>query len=92
MDGDNGVAAIVLAAEHLLRLAGLDLRLVRVEAADEIGLDVLALLEPLDQHGQVVGPLAEAVAQRQVVFEPAPPLQDLLRLDLILPEIRGGET
>jgi hypothetical protein len=78
----------VLAAEHLLDLAGLDLGRQRVEAPLDVALDLLALLEPFHEHGEIVGPAAQRLDERKVVLEPAAALEDLLRLRLILPEIR----
>ena len=54
MDGDDGVLAIVLAAEHLLDLAGLDLGVEHVQRLRELGVDGFASLRPLDQNGQIV--------------------------------------
>ncbi len=59
MDRDDGVGAIVLAAEHLLDLGRLDFGLERVERLEEIGADVLALARPFEQHAEVVEPPSE---------------------------------
>ena len=45
---------------------------------------------PVDQHREVVGLALERGGQRLVVFQPAPALQHLLRVGLVLPEVRGG--
>ncbi len=74
MNRDDRVAAIVLAAEHLLRLAGLDRRRQLVEPAPEIVGDRFTGLRPLDQDSEVVDPPLERVAQTDVVFQPAAPL------------------
>ena len=52
MDRDDGVLAIVLAAEHLLGLAGVDFARKIVEAAAEIVGDRLARLGPFDEHAR----------------------------------------
>ena len=92
MDGDDGVGAIVLAAEHLLDLGGLDfaLRARRARAADRA--DVLALPGPFEQHAEVVELAGQRVAQLDFVGQPAAALQRLLRLGLVLPEVGRGDA
>ena len=51
---EDGVLAIVLAAEHLLDLAGLHLLVERIERLGKLGVDGLPRLSPLHQHGEVV--------------------------------------
>ena len=46
MDGDDGVGGVVLAAQHLLDLGGLDLGFERVERPGQVGGHVLAGLRP----------------------------------------------
>jgi len=46
------------------------------------------VLEPFDQHSEIVARLAELPQKTEVVLEPAATLQDLLGLGLVLPE--GG--
>jgi hypothetical protein len=81
----------VLAAEHLLDLGRLHLLLQLVESVSELLVDGFALLEPLEDDTEVVGGLVEPARELDVLLEPAPALQDLLRLGLIFPEIRRGE-
>ena len=50
VDGDDRVLAIVLAAEHLLDLAGLHFLIERLERLREFGVDWLARLGPFDEH------------------------------------------
>ena len=91
MDRDDGVLAIVLAAEHLLDLAGLHFLVERVERLRELGVDGFAGLGPLDEHGEIVALLSQRLDQIAILLEPAAALQHLLRFGLILPEIgRGG--
>jgi hypothetical protein len=78
----------VFAAQHLLGLRGFDLRLERHERLLEIGRDILAALRPLEQHADVADLVRKAVAQLDVFGEPALALQGLLRLGLVVPEIR----
>ena len=59
MDGDDRVLAIVLAAEHLLDLAGLHFLVERLERLRELGVHRLAGLGPFDQHGEIVALLLE---------------------------------
>ena len=88
MDRDDGVGAIVLAAEHLLRLGRLDLRLKLAETSHEIRVDVLPGVRPFDQHAQIVGASAERLAQGHVILQTPPALHYLLRVGLVTPEIR----
>ena len=94
---DDRVLAIVLAAEHLLDLAGLHFLLERVERLTELGVDRLARLGPFDEHGEIVALLLERRHQLVVLLQATAALQDLLRVRLIFPEIgrrrrapRGG--
>jgi hypothetical protein len=79
------------AAEHFLDLARLDGGLELVEATDEVGLHVLALTGPFEEHAEVVGAAFQRLTGGLVLFDPAPALQDLLRLGLIFPEIGVGD-
>jgi len=91
MDREDGVLAIVLAAEHLLDLAGLYFLIKRFECLGELGVNRLARLGPLDEHGEVVGSLPEREHQIAILFEAAAALQDSLRFGLVFPEIgRSG--
>jgi hypothetical protein len=90
MDGQDGILAIVLAAEHLLDLGGLDLLVERVERLGELGVDRLPRVGPFEQDGEVVAPLLERGEQIAILLEPSATLQDLLRLGLILPEVGCG--
>ncbi len=60
MDGDDRVLPIVLAAEHLLDFAGVDLSGQLVEGAAEIVGDGLSRFGPFDEHGEIVDPTAAA--------------------------------
>jgi hypothetical protein len=86
MDGDDRVGSVVLAAEHLLRLGRFDFLLELVEAAGEIGDDVLAGVPPFEQHAEVVSTPLQRPEERLVLLEPAAPLHDRLRLVLVVPE------
>ncbi len=90
MNREDGVLAIVLAAEHLLDLAGVDLHLEAVERLREFGVDGLARLRPLDEDGEIVALLAERQHEIAVLLQTAAALQDLLRFSLVFPEIWGG--
>jgi hypothetical protein len=81
----------VLAAEHLLDLAVLDLLVEDVERLSELRVHRLAGARPLDEDGEVVALLAQRMDKVAFLLEPAAALQDLLRFALVLPEIgRGG--
>jgi hypothetical protein len=90
MNRDDGVAAIVLAAEHLLGFARRDLGAQLVEAAREIVGDGFTRLRPLDEDREVVDAALERLAHADVVFEAAAALEELLRAGLVLPEVRVG--
>jgi hypothetical protein len=87
MDGHDRVLAIVLAAEHLLDLAGLYFLLERVERLTEFGVDRLARFGPFDEHGEIVALLRERRHQLVLLLQAPAALQDLLRFSLIFPEI-----
>jgi hypothetical protein len=82
----------VFAAEHLLRLDGVDLRLERVERARQVAGDILAALRPFEQDANVVDLLAEAVALLEIFGEAALPLECLLCVGLVVPESGGGDA
>jgi hypothetical protein len=81
----------VLAAEHLLDLAGLDFLVEGIERLAQLGVNRLAGFGPFDEHGQIVAAFLERPNQLELLLEPAPALQHFLGFGLILPEIgRGG--
>jgi hypothetical protein len=92
VDGDDGVEAIVLAAEHLAGFGGLDVLLEVVEAFQQVAVDGLAGLGPLDEHAKILRAGLQRVAERDLLVEPPAALQQLLRLGLVLPEIGLGDT
>jgi hypothetical protein len=81
----------VLATEHLLGFSAVDLLFERVEGLGQVGGDVLAALRPFEEDANVVDLSGKAVAQLEVLGEPALALQGLLRLGLIVPEVGGGD-
>jgi hypothetical protein len=89
---DNRVLAIVLAAEHLLRLARLDGGRELVEGSPQVVGDRLPHARPFDQDVQVLEPAAQRVAQVTLLLEPAAALQNFLRTGLVLPEVGGGDA
>lgn len=91
MDRHDRVGGVVLAAEHLLCLDGFDLLLQRVERALQVGLDRLSTLRPFEQYADVVDLLSEAIALLEILSQAALPLQRLLRVGLVVPEIRRGD-
>jgi len=81
----------VLAAEHLLDLAGLNFLVERIERLAQLGVHRLAGFGPFDQHGQIVAPFLERPNQLELLLETAAALQHFLGFGLVLPEIgRGG--
>jgi hypothetical protein len=91
VDGHDRALAIVLATEHLLGFAGVDLGGEVVEGASEILGDRLAGLGPLDEHVEIVELALQRVAELHVLLEPAAALEHFLRVGLIFPEIRSGD-
>jgi hypothetical protein len=82
----------VLAAEHLLDLAGLYFLIERFERLRELVVHRLARLGPFDEHSEVVGSLPERQHQVAILFEAAAPLQNLLGFGLVFPEIGRGSA
>jgi len=80
----------VLAAEHLLDLAGLHFLIEAFERLRELGIHRLARVGPFNENGEVVALLLEGEDQIAILFEAAAALQDLLCFGLIFPEIRRG--
>jgi len=77
----------VLAAEHLLDLAGLHHLRELLEAGGEIREHVLALAGPLHEHAEVLGAFCQRGNERDFFLDAAPALEDLLRFGLVAPEI-----
>jgi hypothetical protein len=82
----------VLAAEHLLGLAGVDERRQFVERAAEVVADRLAGFGPLDEDVEIVEAAPQRLAQVAIFLEPAAALEDFLGAGLILPEVRSGNA
>jgi hypothetical protein len=87
MNRDDRIFAIVLASEHLLRLGGLHFLIEPIECVGKLGVHGFAGLGPLDEHRQILAPLAKGLDQISILLETTPALQNLLRLALIFPEI-----
>jgi hypothetical protein len=81
----------VLAAEHLLGLAGLDIGFQRVERRAEIGRHLLAGASPLDEDTDVVAAPLERVAEIDVVGDALAALQRSLGVGGVVPEIGRGD-
>jgi hypothetical protein len=92
MNRHDRVLAIVFPAEHLLGFAGVDDVRQLVEAAREIVKNRLTPLGPLDQHGEILRPRAQRLAEGAILFETATPLKQLLSRRLILPEVGLGDA
>jgi hypothetical protein len=82
----------VLAAEHLLDLAGLHLLIERLEPLCQLGVDRLPRLRPFDEDGKVVALALQRRDELAVLFEAPAALQDFLRFGLIFPEIGRGSA
>jgi hypothetical protein len=82
----------VLAAEHLLDLAGLHFLIERFERQAELGVNGLAGLRPLDEDGQVLAPLPERRDEIAVQLETPAALLNLLGFSLVFPEVGRGDA
>jgi hypothetical protein len=80
----------VLAAEHLLNLAAFDEAGELLEPGRQLRRHVFTLAGPVDEYTQVVCFGGERGDQLDFLFDAAPALKDLLRLDLVAPEIGRG--
>ena len=77
----------MLAGQHRFDFGAFDVFFERVESPLQVAADVLALVGPFNQDPDIVQLLDDRVAQLEVVGEATAPLQDLLRLSLVLPEV-----
>jgi hypothetical protein len=77
----------VLAAEHLLDLARLDLGGEGGQPLLELVADRFPAFSPFDQNGEIVRPALERQAEVPILFETAASLEELLRVSLIFPEV-----
>jgi hypothetical protein len=82
----------VLAAEHLLDLAGLYFLVEPFERDTEVLVDRLPRFSPFDEHGEVFALPLQRQHQVAILLEAAAALQDLLRFRLIFPEIGRGDA
>src|SRR5207302_10948307 len=87
MNRQNGVLAVVLAAQHLLDLAGVDQTRELVDAGRQLAGDILALAGPFDEHTKILGALSERIDQLNFLFDPPAALKKLLCFGLIGPEV-----
>ena len=81
----------MLAAKHLLGFGGVYLLFEGIEGLGQVGGNLLTALCPLEQYTNVVDFLGEAVAEVDVFGQAPLALQRLLRLGLVVPEIRRGD-
>jgi hypothetical protein len=82
----------VLAAEHLLDLAGLYFLIEQVKRGCQLAVNRLAGFGPLDEHREIVALPLQRPHQIPILLEPPPALQRLLRFGLVLPEIGRGRA
>jgi hypothetical protein len=92
MNRDDGVPAIVLAAEHLLDFAALDQAGELLDPRRQLARHILTLAGPVDEHTQVVRFRLERGNQLDFFLDTAAALQGFLRLDLVVPEVRRGRA
>jgi hypothetical protein len=77
----------MLAAEHLLDLAGLDDTSEVFDAGSELRRDIFPLAGPLDEDAKIVCFGFEGGDQLDLFLDSTPALEDFLCLDLVVPEI-----
>jgi hypothetical protein len=77
----------VLAAEHLLDLARVDLGGEARQPLLELVADRFPALGPFDQDGKIVRAALERQAEVPILFEATAPLEELLRGGLVFPEV-----
>src|SRR5688572_14275932 len=87
MNRDDGVLAIVLAAEHLLDLAAFDEAGQLLDARGQLRRDIFSLTRPVDEHVEIVCSGCERRDQLDLFLDSPAALKDFLRLDLVVPEI-----
>jgi hypothetical protein len=88
MNRDDRVPSIVLTAQHLLDLAAFDEISEQLDPLRQLRSDVLALPRPIDEHAKIVRCRSELGDQLDFFLDAATALEDFLRLDLVVPEIR----
>ena len=87
MNREDGVLAVVLAAEHLLDLTAVNQARELLYALRELGENIFPLPRPVDENGQVVGLRFQRGHELDVFLDTTPALEDFLRFDLIAPEV-----
>jgi hypothetical protein len=80
----------MLAAEHLLDLARLDLAIQPVQPGLQVIADVFSLTGPIDEYLEVAGLLLQGFRQVEIRLQPPTAAQDILCLFGTFPEIRCG--
>src|SRR5262245_41872283 len=83
----DGVGAVVLAAQHLLRLGGFNFLSQVGEAVRKI-CQLFSRRRPFVEHDEIVHPTTKRSQQREVIFHTPAALHDFLCFGLIAPE--GG--
>jgi hypothetical protein len=78
----------VLATEHLLDLAAFDQAGELLEAVGQLGSHLFALASPVEEHAQIIRLRAQSRDQLDFLFDATAPLEDFLRFQLVVPEIR----
>src|SRR5687767_6036030 len=87
MNRNDGVLAIVLAAEHLLDLAAFDHARQLIDAHGQLRRDILTLARPIHEHTKIVCFSLEGRDQLDLFLDSTSALEGFLRLDLVVPEI-----
>jgi len=92
VDGHNRVGRVVLAAEHLLDLAGVHHGLEAVERPGQVGLDRFPLLGPFNEHLQIIALLPQGITEVDVFADALSPAQGGLCVGGLVPEIGSGDA
>jgi hypothetical protein len=92
VDCQDGIGPVVLASQDPVRFRGVDLLVEPIEAAREVRGDVLTGRGPLDEDAEIVLLRLQRIDEVDFVLEAPAALEGLLRLGLVLPEIRLGDA
>jgi len=91
VDRENGVRAVVLAAEQRPRLQARNFFLELLQVAREVRADVLALFAQFEQDFDVGLPAGERLVGLDDLLQPFARLEDFLGGSLVVPECGVGD-
>jgi hypothetical protein len=91
MDGQDGVAGIVLLVKEGPELALLQAPLELLDGRFDVGVDALSLFRELSENVELVLRFLEPLEELKVLLQPLLLLLDRLGGLLVLPGLRGGQ-